>query len=359
MDAEVLSRVAAYINTNYVLEERLAGVLYLHDITKGKMGGAAQKNIRMLEKMIGIEKFHNCTLVTTKWGCTTDPQSEEAREVALSTDPKYFAPMLQHDQQHHATMRRFHPKSKAVALEIIKPFLENSFVPDIAKQMADPHGPKLALGQTEAGKVVADSLDTFQKVAETEQELEKVKALQDLLSRQYDETLGTELKQKRKDLQREITLHRVGRWVTRTTIVGGAVAATVLTLGHAAPAFALSPAFEVAVRRQRQEEKRKLAALDEELRIKSRNAHHLIPGNKHARQNHSKDHPSSDGLEYGLGANNAAAAEDILKMGMKIGLAADDGEEDIDLDDVSTADPDLDAEFETEEEANFGFGPLQ
>jgi hypothetical protein len=38
-DVEVLSRIAAYINTIYKPKQPIAGVLYLHDTTKEKMGG--------------------------------------------------------------------------------------------------------------------------------------------------------------------------------------------------------------------------------------------------------------------------------------------------------------------------------
>ena len=39
-DAEVLSRIAAYINAVHKLKQLVAGVLYIHDITKEKMEGA-------------------------------------------------------------------------------------------------------------------------------------------------------------------------------------------------------------------------------------------------------------------------------------------------------------------------------
>ena len=44
VDAEVLSRIATYINHTYLLKQTLAGVLYLHDITKGKMGGGTEES---------------------------------------------------------------------------------------------------------------------------------------------------------------------------------------------------------------------------------------------------------------------------------------------------------------------------
>ena len=86
--AQVLSRIAAYVNTHYELKKRLAGVLCLHDITKARVGGVAQSNLCMLENMIGMEKCNNCTLVTTKWGCTTNMQDEEEREKTLRETKK-------------------------------------------------------------------------------------------------------------------------------------------------------------------------------------------------------------------------------------------------------------------------------
>ena len=157
LDAEVLSRIATYVNNTYKLKQTLAGVIYLHDISIGKLGGVGQRNLRMLENLIGIDKWDNCTLVTTKWGCTTNPQGEEERERTLKEKDKYFGAMLGHSRQ--ASMARFDPKSKGKALEIIKPHLDKSFAPHISMQMVDPHGPKLALGETDAGKVVAENLD--------------------------------------------------------------------------------------------------------------------------------------------------------------------------------------------------------
>ena len=56
VDAEVLSRIATYVNSTYKLKQTLAGVIYLHDISVGKLRGVGQRNLRMLEKMIGIDE---------------------------------------------------------------------------------------------------------------------------------------------------------------------------------------------------------------------------------------------------------------------------------------------------------------
>ena len=89
-DAIILSRIADYVNTTYKLKQTLAGVLYLHDIMKQKIGGVGKRNLRMLEEMIGMDKWDNCTFVTTKWGCTTNPEGEEARERTLRNSDEFL-----------------------------------------------------------------------------------------------------------------------------------------------------------------------------------------------------------------------------------------------------------------------------
>ena len=252
-DVRVLSRIATYVNTIFKLKKKLAGVLYLHDITKAKMGGVGLRNLRMLEAMIGKESYDNCTVVTTKWGCTNNPQDEMEREKTLSEKAKYFGGMLQSPQQ--AKMERFHPKTKERALEIITPYLKNKFTLHISRDMVHPLGPKLALGDTEAGKVVADNVENVEKLAQTKQELANVQHAQKILAQKYDETLFEEFNQKRRKLRLKVNIQRSARWVMRTTIVGGAIAATVLTLGPGASAFVLEPAFEKVVEPQRKAEK--------------------------------------------------------------------------------------------------------
>lgn len=246
-------------------------MLYLHDITKAKVGGAGLTNLRMLEKMIGEEAFANCAFVTTKWGCSNDPRGEEAREKKLESEEKFFGGMLRSE----AKMKRFDPKTREKALDIITPYLENKFTLKISRQMADPRGPKLALGDTDAGKIVADNVDNLKKLAETQQELAKVRQAQEILDEKYDETLFAEFKQKRKELRRKINLQRSGRWIMRTTIVGGAIVATIFTLGPGASAFVLEPAYEKAVSSQRKAEKQAKEDLKAEFISRSQHSSRL------------------------------------------------------------------------------------
>ena len=82
--------------------------------------------------------------------------------------------------------------------------------------MADPRGPKLALGDTEAGKDVADSVEKAEKLAQTKQELAKVQQAQEVLAQKYDESLFEEFKQKRKELRRKDQSAAVGLCAPRS-----------------------------------------------------------------------------------------------------------------------------------------------
>ena len=317
-DANVLQRIADYVNTTYRLKRKLAGVLYLHDITKTKVGGVALRNLRMLEGLIGMEACDNCALITTKWGCSNDPQGEDAREKTLSEQEKFFGGML----RSNAKMKRFDPKTKAKALEIITPYLNRKFTLKISRQMADPRGLRLALGDTEAGKVVADNVENVEKLAQTKQQLARVHQAKELLAEKYDETLFEEFKQKRKVLRRRINMHRSGRWIIRIGIVGGAIVATVLTLGPGASAFMLEPAYEKVVRGQRKAEKKDKENLKAEFVKKSKNTRRL----KHIDSDwlDDKDVKDLDDLEsYRLKSESSDSdIMEVAQQGKVVGFAA-------------------------------------
>ncbi|KAL8727074.1 MAG: hypothetical protein Q9181_005833 [Wetmoreana brouardii] len=260
-DAKVLRRIADFINTHYLLGKTLAGVLYLHDITKAKMGGAGQRNLRMLEQMVGDDKWDNCTLVTTKWGCTTDSLGEEARERRLIDKDQFFGAMLKGEDKFQASMMRFDPKTKGRAREIIKPHLKRKFEPLISWQMVDPQGPMLSLGETNAGGIVADYLEEWKKATG---ENEEIKESNKILARKFDMMLFENFKAKRDKLFREQKLHKAGRWAMRTAIIGGAITATMVTMGPGASAFALEPAFETYAGKQRQNDRAKMDKLEKE-----------------------------------------------------------------------------------------------
>ncbi|KAI1121080.1 P-loop containing nucleoside triphosphate hydrolase protein [Nemania abortiva] len=78
-DTKVLRLIAAYLQATYESNLKLAGVLYLYDITETRMTGAAKKNLDVLIKLVGEDSFKNVVLVTTKW----DKLNQESEEGEL------------------------------------------------------------------------------------------------------------------------------------------------------------------------------------------------------------------------------------------------------------------------------------
>lgn len=199
--------------------------------------------------------------MTTKRGCTTDPTGEEAREKKLMEQDQYFGAVLKGDNERQASITRFDPSSKGRALEIIKPHLKRKFAPLISRQMVDPQGPMLSLGETNAGSIVADHLEELKKL---EGEKEELAESRQLLARRFDVMLFEKYKNKRDKLLREQKLHKAGRWAVRTVIVGGAIAATVVKFGPGASAFALEPVYEKYASQQEDRDQAKMEKLKKE-----------------------------------------------------------------------------------------------
>lgn len=318
IDTDVLSRIADYVNMIYKLNQRLAGVLYLHDITKTKVGWTGKRNLRMLGHMIGTDAYSHCTFVTTRWGCTTNSKDEEAREKSLREEPEFFGSMLDNNGM-NANMERFDPRTKKRALEIIIPYLDRKFTPQISHQMVAPDGPKLPLGETKAGEVVVDNPT---KLKYTEEQLSKARGEKD------DEELFEEFKQKGKALRRKFHLQRSGRWIGRTTIVVGAILATVLTAGPGASAFVLAPAFEKVVSRQRKMENKEKEMLKAEFVEASRTSNRFKNINPDWVLDKNMNRLQDVEQSYSLKSRSSDSdIREIAKRGEVVGFAASESSE--------------------------------
>ncbi|KAG5635085.1 hypothetical protein H0H81_012496 [Sphagnurus paluster] len=65
---ENLGRIAVWFAHSYSTDMKLAGVIYLQDITETRMLGTAWKNLDIFQKLWGNQATKNAVLVTTKWG---------------------------------------------------------------------------------------------------------------------------------------------------------------------------------------------------------------------------------------------------------------------------------------------------
>ena len=138
--------------------------------------------------------------------------------------------------------------------------------------MVDPRGPQLALGEIDAGKVVAEHLEKLHRAAG---QLAEVEAARKILAQKFDEKLFEEFKGKRDKLIRKHQLQRAGRWIVRTMIVGGTVAATVFTMGPGASIIALEAPFEKFAQSQKEGERRERNRLERDYKEESAASHAL------------------------------------------------------------------------------------
>lgn len=346
-DVAILCNIADYVNMTYKLKQRLAGVVYLHDITKARMGGAGMRNIQMLKGMIGVEKLKYCTILTTKWGCTNDPNGERMRENTLRKDEAFFGSMLGAEpNKPRAAFHRFDPKNQERALEIIRPYLGTKFTPQISAEMVAPNGPKLSLGDTKAGQPFNLPLD---QLAKARIESEKVQAAKLVLSQKYDESLFAEFKEKRDKLRHKIRLQRTGRWAMRTIIVGGAITATVLTLGPGASAFALEPVYERAIKPQRRSEQKAMTDLETAFKQRSQDAHHLkTTDSQWLWDSKVKNLQDLDDRAYSIQSKSSDDILAIAKQGEAVGMVAEEGENALSM--VKEAYADIDSGSEDEDD---------
>ena len=96
---------------------RVAGIIYLHDITQKRMFGTTRKNLDMFRKLCGDEALKNVVIGTTKWSYVTPEVGKQHEQLLRDT---YWKEML---QQGSVTMR-VHADSTS-AWEIINHILKN------------------------------------------------------------------------------------------------------------------------------------------------------------------------------------------------------------------------------------------
>lgn len=72
---------------------KLAGIIYLHDISENRMFGTSRKNLDMFRKLCGDDALKNVILATTKWAGVS-PELGARREKQLAD--MYWNEMIDH-----------------------------------------------------------------------------------------------------------------------------------------------------------------------------------------------------------------------------------------------------------------------
>ncbi|KAG5653182.1 hypothetical protein H0H81_001899 [Sphagnurus paluster] len=147
-DEEILRRIAIWLAQSYHSRMKLAGIVYLHEITQCAMT-SAQKNLHLFSKLCGPQAIKNVVLATTKWS-DIDQETGVKREEILKEG--YWKAMLELG----STVHRF-DATQTSARSIITRILEQDPVDSILIQQELVDLEK-ALADTAAARSIRDQL---------------------------------------------------------------------------------------------------------------------------------------------------------------------------------------------------------
>ncbi|KAH7905317.1 hypothetical protein BJ138DRAFT_1017875 [Hygrophoropsis aurantiaca] len=186
-DSEILRRISVWLARSYSDRVRLAGVIYMHEISQTRMLGTSRKNLGMFTKLIGDDAAKNVILATTKWG-DVEQEVGEGREKQLRAN--FWKEMI--DQGSRTA--QFHNTYES-AWAIVNLIVDNDPVDALQIQTELVELEKL-IPETEAGQTLRATLtkliDDHQK---TLSQLKKNK------SRKGDDDLQERLKDTEKQLR--------------------------------------------------------------------------------------------------------------------------------------------------------------
>ncbi|KAL4077613.1 P-loop containing nucleoside triphosphate hydrolase protein [Scleroderma citrinum] len=143
-DAKVLIMIANFLTNEYKgKKSQLTGLIYFHRIIDTRVGGNAQRNLRMFQKLCGNDTLKNVVIVTTMWDMI-DLEEGMQREEELKSSDDLFRPLLDEG----AVMMR-HDRTADSATAIIKYLLgKDATTPQIVHEIV---GMGKALEHTAAG----------------------------------------------------------------------------------------------------------------------------------------------------------------------------------------------------------------
>ncbi|KAF8187460.1 P-loop containing nucleoside triphosphate hydrolase protein [Pholiota molesta] len=82
-DVEILDRISSWLATSYNCSMKLAGLIYLHDMTTTRMLGSSLKNLAVFTQLCGDKNMRVVTLMTTKWDRVVPAELASGREEEL------------------------------------------------------------------------------------------------------------------------------------------------------------------------------------------------------------------------------------------------------------------------------------
>ena len=173
----------------YEEDIKLAGIIYLHRITDGRMGGSPHRNLRMLGELCGDQAVKKVVLVTTMWDRVKQEHSQR-RERELFDN--YWKTMINYG----ASTARFLNTTDS-AWKIIDPILEQqeTEVLLLQEELVDL---KRALNETQAGKTLYSDLQRLRA-----EQRDTVRSLAEQARKENDPQLARELEDELKRIQKD------------------------------------------------------------------------------------------------------------------------------------------------------------
>lgn len=162
---------------------KLAGIIYLHDISQTRMLGTTRKNLEMFRKLCGDDAIKNVILGTTKWG-------DVRKEVGYRREQQLAQEHWKHMLDKGAEMARFgdtHKSALTIVDLILKREVANALL--IQHELVDL---QQLLPETEAGKTLRYTLQ------------ELLQAQQDMSERLQRGEGGQEEQERYKETQNQI-----------------------------------------------------------------------------------------------------------------------------------------------------------
>lgn len=163
---------------------KLAGIVYLHDISENRMFGTARKNLEMFRKLCGDDALKNVILATTKWA-DVKPEVGAKREKQLAN--MYWKEMIGHG----STVVRF-SDSHLAACDIIDNIVLGHEVMDFIRIQEELVIIRKRIPQTDAGQALRSILQVqLQQQQERARELQRdrhVRGRDESFQRQWEES---------------------------------------------------------------------------------------------------------------------------------------------------------------------------
>ncbi|KAG6847213.1 hypothetical protein H0H93_009481 [Arthromyces matolae] len=148
-DREILRRIAVWLAKSYSDKVKIAGLIYLHDVTRPRILGTQRKNKDMFEKLCGPQAGSSIILATSKW--STNLRDEEVIHERFLRD-EHWKDMIRDGSK----MRRF-DGTQASAQRIVNEILAWKAL-DATQIQAELVDIDRLLAETEAGRTLRFTL---------------------------------------------------------------------------------------------------------------------------------------------------------------------------------------------------------